>query len=110
MTKLIKIVKSDKPKKKWKAIFKRQNGREKTIYFGSAGMRDFTLLNDKNSKFYIPDKKEREKVRDNYQARHKKDLITDENKQGIGAGALSYYLLWTTPKMNIASYRRRFNL
>ncbi len=110
MTKLIKIVKSDKPKKKWKAIFKKDNDREKTVHFGSAGMRDFTLINNKNSKFYIPDKKGREKVRDNYQARHKKDLLTENNKRGIGAGALSFYLLWTTSKINIASYRKRFNL
>ena len=42
--KLIKVEKSDKPKKKFMAIFRKDNGKEKKVYFGSAGMRDFTLI------------------------------------------------------------------
>mgnify|MGYP003681695138 CR=1 FL=1 len=34
MTKLIKIIKSDKPKKKWIAVFKLDNGKEKKVHFG----------------------------------------------------------------------------
>tara|TARA_R100000426_G_C4752714_1_gene84010 strand:- start:85 stop:417 length:333 start_codon:yes stop_codon:yes gene_type:complete len=110
MTKLLKIVKSSNPKKKFDAIFKLDSGKEKKVSFGAASMRDFTLISNKNSKFYIPNKEEREKVRDNYQRRHKKDLLTEKNKKGLGAGALSFYLLWTTPKINISSYKKRFNL
>lgn len=110
MPKLLRVVESEKPNKKFKAVFKMDNGREKTIHFGAKGMRDFTLISNPKSKFYIPDKKDRIKVRDNYQRRHKKDLITANNKTGVGAGALSFYLLWTTPKMNVSSYKRRFNL
>ncbi len=110
MTKLLRVVESEKPNKKFKAIYKMDSGREKTIHFGAKGMRDFTLISNPKSKFYLPDKKDRIKVRDNYQRRHKKDLITANNKLGIGAGALSFYLLWTTPKMNVSSYKRRFNL
>ena len=110
MTKLLKIVKSSNPKKKFDAIFKLDSGKEKKVSFGAASMRDFTLISNKNSKFYIPNKEEREKVRDNYQRRHKKDLLTEKNKKGLGAGALSFYLLWTTPKINLSSYKKRFNL
>ena len=109
MTKLIKIIKSSNPKKKFDAIFD-INGKEKKVSFGAQGMRDFTLINDKNSKFYLPNKKDREKVRDNYQRRHKKDLLTEKNKLGLGAGSLSFHLLWTTPKMNISKYKKMFNL
>ena len=108
--KLIKVEKSNKPNKKFVAIFKKENGKEKKVHFGAEGMRDFTLINDKNSKFYIKEKEKRLKVRENYQRRHKKDLLTEKNKRGEGAGSLSYYLLWTTPKMNVAEYKRRFNL
>jgi len=108
--KLIKVEKSDKPRKKFVAVFKGDNAKEKRIHFVAAGMRDLTLISDKNSKFYIKEKDKREKVRDNYQRRHKKDLVTEKNKKGLGAGALSYYLLWTTPKMNVTAYRKRFNL
>ena len=108
--KLIKVEKSDIPKKKFMAIFRKDNGKEKKVYFGSAGMRDFTLISSPSSQFYIKNKEDRLKVRDNYQRRHKKDLSTEKNKKGLGAGALSYYLLWTTPKMNVSAYKKRFNL
>jgi len=109
MTKLIKIIKSSNNKKKYDAFFE-INGKNKKISFGAEGYRDYTLINNKNSKFYLSNKKDRDKVRDQYQRRHKKDLLTDKNKLGLGAGALSYYLLWTTPKMNISLYKKRFNL
>jgi len=105
------VKKSPNTKKKFRATFLNlKTKKEKNVDFGANGMRDFTLISDKNSKFYIKDKEEREKVKDNYQKRHKKDLLTENNKLGIGAGALSFYLLWTTPKMNINSYKKRFNL
>lgn len=97
-------------KNKYEATFLLEGGGEKKIRFGAQGMRDFTLLNNKSSRFYLPQKKQREKIKENYQRRHKKDLLTEKNKIGFGAGALSYYLLWTTPKMNISAYRKRFNL
>lgn len=97
MTKLIKIIKSDKPKKKWKAIFKKDNGKEKVTYFGSAGMNDYTLTGDKEA-------------RERFRKRHKRDLRTNDPTR---AGYLSYYILWgdsTDIKKNIADYRKRFNL
>ena len=110
--KLLKIEKSDKPKKKYKAIFQLDNKKEKIVYFGASGFRDFTLLNDKNSRFYEPDKEKRNKIKQNYLTRHKKDLETSDNKKGIGAGALSYYVLWNKPtlKASITDYKKIYNL
>lgn len=78
----------------------------KTIHFGQQGARDFTLMNDKSSTFYEPDKSEREKVQSSYRSRHKKDPI---NKP-FTAGSLSYNLLWNKPtlKASIRDYNKRF--
>lgn len=101
MVKLIKVVKSEKPTKKWTAFFKLDNGREKKTDFGFKNPKDpkndYTLHKDK-------DRRER------YRIRHKKDLDT---KDPTRAGFLSYYLLWgdsTSLRENIKSYKKRFNL
>ena len=64
-------------------------------------------MNDKNSKYYEPDKTEREKVKSNYQLRHKNDKL-----KKVSRGSLSYYLLWNEPtlKKSIADYEKRFDL
>ena len=101
MTKLIKIIKSDKPKKKWTAFFKLDNGKEKKVHFGFNNPKDlkndYTLNNDKER-------------RDKYRKRHLKDLKTNDP---LRAGYLSYYILWgdsNNIKTNIADYRKKFNL
>lgn len=94
--KLVKVVKSDRPGKKWKAVFD-NDGKSKTTHFGAAGMEDYTQHHDKER-------------RERYRARHKKDLETGDPTR---AGFLSYYLLWgesTSLQENLASYRRRFGL
>jgi len=91
------IKKSDKPGKKYVAIFTRDNGRTKRTNFGSAGMKDYTLTGDK----------ERRRL---YRNRHRKDLTTNDPTR---AGYLSYYILWGESKsirQNIKSYKNRFNL
>lgn len=96
MIKLLKISKSKNPKFKYTAFFD-VDGKEKKQNFGAAGMNDFTLTGDK-------------KARDNYRARHQRDLRT---KDPTRAGYLSYYLLWgdsTDLKTNIKNYIKRFNL
>ena len=108
--KLLSVKPSPTKTKKYVAIFKLDNDKEKKVSFGAKGYRDFTLISNPSSKFYIKEKDKREQVRDNYQRRHEKDLTTENNKKGIGAGALSYYLLWTTPKMNISAYKKTFKL
>ena len=80
----------------------------KTTHFGAKGMRDFTLMNNKSSKFYEPSKEVRENVKKNYQTRHKKDPINTP----FTAGSLSYYLLWNKPTLtaSIRDYNKRFNV
>jgi len=95
--KLETITESDKPGKKWTAVFIKDNGKTKTVHFGSAGMDDYTLTHDKAQ-------------RDRYRTRHQKDLETGDPTR---AGFLSYYLLWgdsTNLKTNIKKYVKKFNL
>ncbi len=99
--KLLKVVPSDKPTKKWTAIFKLDNGKEKKTNFGFKNPKD-----PKNDYTLHKDKERRAR----YRTRHKKDLDT---KDPTRAGYLSYYLLWgdsTSLKKNIADYKKRFNL
>lgn len=98
--KLVKIVKSSKKNKKFDAIFLKDNGKEKTVSFGQANANDYSLTKDKDA-------------RSRYRKRHAKDLKTEANKKGLGAGSLSFYLLWgdsTSLQENIKAYRKRFNL
>jgi len=107
--KLLRIVKSSKEGKKWTAIFDIGDGKEKQVHFGSAGMRDYTLVSNKDSKFYLPKILDRNVVRASYKRRHKKDL---ETKDPTRPGYLSYYLLWNkkTLASSIKDYKKRFKL
>ena len=106
--KLLTILPSSKPDKKWDAVFM-VDGKEKKISFGQKNARDYTLINDKNSKFYLPKILDRNVVRDSYRRRHKKDL---ETKDPMRPGYLSYYLLWNkkTLASSIKDYKKRFKL
>lgn len=98
--KLIKVVKSSNDKKKYDAFFKDEKGKEKKVSFGAAGYEDYLIHKDKER-------------RERYRKRHQKDLLTEKNKKGLGAGALSFGLLWgnsTSLKKNIQDYKKRFNL
>jgi hypothetical protein len=82
---------------KYRAVFKTDEGRERSTKFGATGMDDFTLTKDIQQ-------------RDRYRMRHAKDLQTNDPSR---AGYLSYYLLWgesTSLQKNIAAYRAKFNL
>jgi len=114
MIKLLKIIPAKNKKKKWTAYFdlgekdKKGKQKEKAVSFGQAGARDFTLMNDKKSRFYEKDKKVREKVKAAYQSRHAKDNLTDPTS----AGSLSYYILWNKPTLagSIAHFKNKFKL
>ena len=113
MFKLINIKASSKIGKKFFATFEnKETKQQKIIHFGATGYRDYTLINDKKSKYYIADRDERDKVKSLYQKRHAKDLETKQAKTGMSPGALSYYILWTEPtlKRGIQNYRNKFNL
>ena len=95
--KLVSVTKSDKSGKKLKAIFKDpKSGRTKKVYFGAAGMDDYTKTHDSAQ-------------RNRYLKRHSKDLRGDPTR----AGYLSYYILWgksTSLSSNISAYKRKFHL
>ena len=93
MTKLV-ISKSDNPKKKYKAVFTKPNGKTKTLHFGSSMHQDFTQHNDKDRRRL-------------YRQRHEKDLKGNP----ITAGYLSYYILWgnsTNLQTNINLFKDKF--
>ena len=106
--KLIRIVKSSNSAKKWTAIFM-VDDKEKKVDFGQNNYRDFVLINDKDSKFYLPKLVDRNVVRDSYRRRHIKDLKTQDPTR---AGFLSFYLLWNKKTLNasIKDYKKRFKL
>ena len=93
--KLLRVEKSNRAGKKWKAIFD-NDGRSKTTHFGAANMNDFTLTGDL-------------KARDRYWSRHQKDLRTGDPTR---AGFLSLYLLWNkaTLEASIKDYKKRFGM
>ena len=97
------LSKSTRKDKKWMVRYG-----NRTTHFGSANMRDFTLLNNKSSPFYEPDKSQREKIKANYRSRHSKDPINTP----FTPGSLSYYLLWDKPSLKSAvkAYNKRFNV
>jgi len=99
----LKLRKSKREGKKWVA----KDGK-RTIHFGQENARDYTLMNKKGSKHYLPSKEERDKVRSAYQSRHAKDNLDNP----FSPGALSYYILWTAPTMKggIKNYEKKFGI
>ncbi len=89
----VKIIKSPKYDKKYRAVFI-VNGREKKVDFGSSGYSDFTKHKD-------PERKKR------YINRH----VSRENwDDPITPGALSRYILWNKPtfKASLQDYKKKF--
>ena len=109
MIKSLLIKKSDKPDKKYMAIFLVNNEKVRTIHFGSKGMRDFTLINDKSSKWYLPKVLDRNVVKDSYLRRHEKN---EDWNNPLTAGALSRWILWDkkTLDSSIKAFKKRFKL
>ena len=93
--KLIKLVKSENPTKKYDAYVE-HGDRVKKISFGAAGMSDYTLHKD-------PERKER------YIARHK---ANEDFKDPLTAGFWSRWYLWNLPtkKASLEDLKRRFKL
>ncbi len=92
----VSFMKSNRPKKKMKATFTYQNGRQKTTHFGGTGYEDFTVHNDADRK-------------SSYLNRHKKN---EDWNDPTTAGALSRWILWNKESKNasIEDYKRRFDL
>lgn len=108
MKKLLRITKSSNQSKKWDAIFM-IDGKEKKVSFGASGYRDNTLINDKNSKFYLPKILDRNVVKSSYIRRHEKK----ENwNNPLTAGALSRWILWNRKSLSasIRDFKKRFKV
>ena len=83
--KFIKMARSDKPKKKYYALFKNKDtGREKRVYFGAAGMSDFTKHKDTARKA-------------RYDARHK---ARENWNNPLTAGYWAKRILWNKPTIS----------
>lgn len=102
--KLVSIMKSPRPGKKWRATFQHDgHGSTGTLGFtqfhtdfGATGYKDYTQSKDEGRAAL-------------YRARHKKDLLTNNPTR---AGYLSYYVLWSGPSFeeNVRHYKNKFHL
>ena len=91
----LQISESDNSKKKYKAIFTKNDGKTKTVHFGASGYEDYTQHHNKDRRVL-------------YRQRHEKDLKGDPMR----AGYLSYYILWgnnVNMQSNIRSFKNKFN-
>lgn len=104
MSRIFYLFKSDRGDKKYVMVMPEF----KHIHrFGQTGFRDYTLMNDKNSKFYESSKEERDKVKSNYLKRHAKD------PKGIHSpSTLSDMILWSsnTIEEGIKKYENKYNV
>jgi hypothetical protein len=93
---LISITKSDRPDKKFKALFYMGNNIYKVVHFGASGHSDYTTNhNDEKKRLYL--------------LRHR---VNENWNDPTSAGALARYLLWNKPtlKESITDFKKRFNL
>ena len=93
--KLVKLVKSENPTKKYDAYIETRNGVKK-VSFGASGMSDYTIHKD-------PERKER------YISRHKSN---EDFNDPLTAGFWSRWYLWNLPtkKASLEDLKRRFKL
>ena len=92
----LEISESENPKKKYKAIFTKYDGKTNTIHFGAKGYEDYTQHGDKKRKQL-------------YLNRHRKNEDWSNPKT---AGALSRWILWNKPTLeeSIQDYIKRFHM
>lgn len=93
---LLTVVPSKRPGKKFDAVFETESGRTKRVPFGQAGAPDFTKTGDE----------ERKRL---YLIRHKANENWDKPDT---PGALSRWLLWNKPTLeeSIRDFRKRFKI
>lgn len=96
---------SDKPDKRYMAVFYDKNKKVKTTHFGYA-------ITDENGKkkyggTYIDHKNDT--LKDNYIARHK---VNEDFNNYMSSGSLSRFILWEKKSLRdaINDYKRRFRL
>ena len=108
VVKLMKIIPAKTKGKKWTAYFSIGKDKEKAVSFGASGYRDYTLMSDKTSKFYLPKKEDREKVKAAYIARHRRE----DQSNVLKPATLSRYILWENPNFggSIRNFKKRFGV
>ena len=94
MIRLIDISRSLRKGKKWAFSFL-VDGHKRTVHFGSSEYEDYTIHKDPN----------RMRL---YQLRHIHDNLNDP----FSPGALSWYVLWTSPdfQTGVKNYLNRFHI
>jgi hypothetical protein len=99
----VQIKKSTKPEKKLMAIFYKDGKKIKTIHFGSAPNKDYTIYYKEDGKKIANERKSL------YYARHSK---REDWTKPMSAGTLAKYVLWNLPtiKASIADYVKKFKL
>jgi len=95
--KLLRVIPSQVKNKKYTAVFEKENGRTKSVSFGSATGE--TYLNHRD-----------DKVKKAWLARHSN--AGEQWDKPDTAGSLARWLLWHTPSFreNIKLFKTRFNL
>ena len=107
----VEILPSTRKTNKYMGIFKNKDNKKiKTIHFGASGYRDYTLINNKKSPFYIENADKREKVKEAYIKRH--DTPRENWAVADNSGSMSRWVLWEEPTLDsaIIKYKKRFNL
>jgi len=95
--KSVKLFESPLKSKKYRAIFYHDGTPFHHADFGGKGYRDFTLINDPKSEYYLPDEKDRLDVRRRYIKRHSK--MDEDFDDPFTAGSLSRWVLWERPTL-----------
>jgi len=92
---LVSLEPSTIKNKKWKAVFKSNENKHKTVHFGDSRYEDYT----QHKNYYRMEL---------YQKRHQHDRLRDPTS----AGALSYFILWTRPDFRdgLINYLEHFNI
>jgi hypothetical protein len=94
----VQLSKSDQEGKKYKAVFYKDENRQKirTVHFGAVGYQDFTQHKDEDRK-------------QAYLERHKKN---EEWSDYMSAGACSRWILWNKPSLSASynHYIKKFGL
>jgi hypothetical protein len=96
---------SDRPDKRYTAIFYNREKKVKTTHFGYAITDENG--NKKYASTYIDHKNDT--LKDNYIARHQ---VNENFEDFMSAGSLSRYILWNkkTFRESLADYKKRFRL
>ena len=97
--KLVDIVKSNRPTKKWKATFLYDDSKERVVHFGLRGAEDYTIHQN-------------EERRQRYVDRHERRERRLWNSVPDSPAALSYWILWKEPSFPkaVQGFRSHFRL